>query len=76
MASLHRTEVGTLERGERIPRIDTVVKLATVLEIEVGELVAGIEWRPPPAGAGQFRHATDETNPSPGSTRTRSSWGQ
>lgn len=27
-ASVHRTEVGLLERGERCPRIDTAVKLA------------------------------------------------
>jgi transcriptional regulator with XRE-family HTH domain len=27
-ASLHRTEIGLLERGGRIPRIDTLAKLA------------------------------------------------
>ncbi len=27
-ASLHRTEIGLLERGERVPRIDTAIKLA------------------------------------------------
>jgi XRE family transcriptional regulator, regulator of sulfur utilization len=32
-ASLHRTEIGLLERGERVPRIDTVVKLAGGLSI-------------------------------------------
>ncbi len=25
-ASLHRTEIGLLERGERLPRVDTLVK--------------------------------------------------
>ena len=32
-ASLHRTEIGLLERGERIPRIDTLVKLAARLGV-------------------------------------------
>lgn len=45
-AGLHRTEVGLLERGERTPRIDTVIKLCSSLEIGAGELLAGIEWDP------------------------------
>ena len=44
-ALLHRTEIGLLERGERLPRIDTVVKLASALAVPPGELLAGI--RPP-----------------------------
>ena len=31
-ASLHRTEIGLLEREERLPRIDTLLKLAGGLE--------------------------------------------
>lgn len=38
---LHRTAVGLLERGERVPRIDTVVKLAFAFEVPVAELVIG-----------------------------------
>lgn len=45
-ASLHRTEVSLLERGARIPRADTLVRLAHSLSVSVNELVAGIEWRP------------------------------
>jgi transcriptional regulator with XRE-family HTH domain len=30
-ASVHRTEISQLERGLRIPRIDTLVKLAAAL---------------------------------------------
>ena len=45
-SSLHRTEVGLLERGARTPRIDTLIKLATALEVEPGELLAGIDWMP------------------------------
>ncbi|HEU4906187.1 MAG TPA: helix-turn-helix transcriptional regulator [Solirubrobacterales bacterium] len=43
-SSLHRTEIGLLERGERVPRIDTLIKVASALEIQPGELLVGIEW--------------------------------
>lgn len=46
-ASLHRTEVGFLERGHRVPRIDTFVKLAAALEVSPDELLEGVEWIPP-----------------------------
>ncbi|HEU4905084.1 MAG TPA: helix-turn-helix transcriptional regulator [Solirubrobacterales bacterium] len=45
-SSLHRTEVGLLERGVRTPRIDTLIKLAYALEVDPGELLAGIDWMP------------------------------
>jgi transcriptional regulator with XRE-family HTH domain len=53
-ASLHRTEVGLLERGERIPRIDTAIKLAGAVGVHLGDLVAGIEWSPGFARPGRF----------------------
>lgn len=43
-ASLHRTEISQLERGLRVARLDTVLKLAAVLEIDLNELVVGIDW--------------------------------
>ena len=46
MASIHRTHVGYLERGERLARVDTLVKLAASLEIAPEDLLAGIEWKP------------------------------
>jgi transcriptional regulator with XRE-family HTH domain len=45
-ASLHRTEIGLLERGARVPRIDTLIKLATALDADPGELLDGIGWEP------------------------------
>lgn len=45
-ASLHRTEIGLLERGARVPRIDTVIKIASALELAPAELTAGMEWTP------------------------------
>lgn len=44
MASLHRTEIGMVENGIRLPRADTLIKLASALAVPVEELVAGIEW--------------------------------
>jgi len=44
-ASLHRTEVGLLERGERTPRIDTLVKVAAALGVRIDcPLLHGISW--------------------------------
>lgn len=42
----HRTEIGLLERGERTPRTDMIVKLAGSLSVPAGELLAGLEWTP------------------------------
>lgn len=53
-ASLHRTEIGPLERGKRLPRIDTLLKLASGLAIPLGELLGGIEWRPDRIERGGF----------------------
>jgi transcriptional regulator with XRE-family HTH domain len=54
-ASLHRTEVGLLERGARVPRIDTLVKLAAALGIRIDcALLEGIEWTPGKTEAGAF----------------------
>jgi transcriptional regulator with XRE-family HTH domain len=45
-ASLHRTEIGWLEHGERLPRIDTLIKLASGLAVPPEELLGGINRRP------------------------------
>ena len=46
LSSLHRTEIGLLERGARVPRIDTLVKVASALKIAPDELMEGVEWTP------------------------------
>lgn len=43
-ASLHRTQIGNLERGLRMPRLDTIVKLAGGLEVSPCELLKGLSW--------------------------------
>jgi len=54
-ASVHRTEISQLERGLRIPRIDTLVKLCVSLEVEPSELLEGIKWSPGDRRIGTFR---------------------
>jgi transcriptional regulator with XRE-family HTH domain len=54
-ASLHRTEISQVERGLRVARIDTLAKLAGGLEVDPGELMDGIEWRPGSVRLGSFK---------------------
>ncbi len=53
-SSLHRTEIGLLERGARVPRIDTLIKIASALQIPPAELIDGIEWTPGNTTSGNF----------------------
>ena len=46
MASLHRTAVGQLERGERIARTDTLMKLSGALNVSPILLLEGLSWTP------------------------------
>jgi transcriptional regulator with XRE-family HTH domain len=59
-SSLHRTEIGVLERGERLPRIDTMLKLGAALGVKFEcPLLAGLEWRPGVLQRGSFSSASD-----------------
>ena len=42
-AQLHRTEISLLERGEREPRLSTIVRLARGLDVSPASLLEGIE---------------------------------
>lgn len=55
LASLHRTEIGMLERGIRLARVDTLIKLAGALEITPAELLDGLDWTPGGPRIGSFR---------------------
>jgi transcriptional regulator with XRE-family HTH domain len=44
-ASVHRTEISQLERGLRVARIDTLIKLKFALEVATDDLLVGITWR-------------------------------
>ena len=62
-ASLHRTEIGMLERGIRLARIDTLVKLAGALQVEPSDLLDGIVWKPGEPRPGHFgseRYSDDD----------------
>jgi transcriptional regulator with XRE-family HTH domain len=56
-ADIHRTQISLIEGGKRMPRLDTLVKLAGALEIEPGTLLDGIVWEPTVTKVGQFRIA-------------------
>jgi transcriptional regulator with XRE-family HTH domain len=48
-AGLHRTEIGHVERGEKDLRFSTILRVASGLGVDVGDLVRGIK---PDAGHG------------------------
>jgi transcriptional regulator with XRE-family HTH domain len=45
-SGLHRTEMSQLERGLRLPRVDTLIKVAASLEVNLEELVGQLAWSP------------------------------
>lgn len=59
-ASLHRTEVSQLERGLRLCRIDTLLKVAGSLDVTADELLAGLDWAPGAMTYGRFRLSEED----------------
>lgn len=53
-SSLHRTEIGLLEHGKRVARVDTLIQLAGAMSIEPAELLEGIFWNAGDTARGQF----------------------
>jgi transcriptional regulator with XRE-family HTH domain len=43
VCGLHRTEMGLLERGKTIPRLDTLLLVSQHLGLSVSDLLRGIE---------------------------------
>lgn len=58
-AEVHRSEVGLLEHGRRVARIDTLLRLSGALEADPADLLRGIAWLPgdPPRSKGRGRYA-------------------
>ncbi|HUC06447.1 MAG TPA: helix-turn-helix transcriptional regulator [Solirubrobacterales bacterium] len=54
-ASLHRTEISQLERGLRVARVDTLIKLTGSLEVSADELLVGMDWEPGGTRIGKFK---------------------
>jgi hypothetical protein len=46
LVDVHRTEISHLERGLRVPRLDTILKLSAGVEVSPCELIAGLRWQP------------------------------
>jgi transcriptional regulator with XRE-family HTH domain len=59
-AGLHRTEISMIERGLRLPRVDTLVKLATALGVRPEALLDQIEWQTGSLALGRFSLAGEE----------------
>ncbi|HXR30902.1 MAG TPA: helix-turn-helix transcriptional regulator, partial [Solirubrobacterales bacterium] len=59
LASLHRTEISQLERGLRLARVDTLVKLKCSLEVSADDLLAGLTWSPGELRRGGFGERTE-----------------
>ncbi|MGH2973936.1 MAG: helix-turn-helix domain-containing protein [Solirubrobacterales bacterium] len=58
LTEMHRTEISTLERGRREPRLGTLIRLSAVLEVPLSELFEGIEWaafKPPTRSPGRYK---------------------
>jgi transcriptional regulator with XRE-family HTH domain len=55
LTELHRTDIGALERGLRLPRLDTILKLSAGVEASPCELLAGLRWLPGHRVAGELR---------------------
>lgn len=66
-SSLHRTEVGLLERAARVPKVDTLIKVASAIGVSPAQLLDGISWTPAEIGEtkpGQFKHNPDSSQQS------------
>jgi transcriptional regulator with XRE-family HTH domain len=46
LIGVSRTVISPLERGLRLPRIDTVLKLAAGMDVSPCILLTGMEWHP------------------------------
>jgi transcriptional regulator with XRE-family HTH domain len=59
-ASLHRTEIGLVERGERSVLLETAIKLAGAAGVPLADLIVGVEWSPGFSQRGQFEKREDD----------------
>jgi transcriptional regulator with XRE-family HTH domain len=49
-AEISRPSMTLYERGHRLPRLDVLLKLASVLEVETEVLLDGVRWEPATTG--------------------------
>ncbi len=61
LADLHPTYISLMERGQRNPGFEIMVKLIGALGIEAGDLHRGVAWTPPDVGReGRFTYGEQE----------------
>jgi transcriptional regulator with XRE-family HTH domain len=46
LTQLGHMDISAIEHGRRVPRLDTILKLAAGVEATTCELLAGLRWRP------------------------------
>jgi transcriptional regulator with XRE-family HTH domain len=61
-AAIHRTQITLIEWGERLPRIDTMIKLAGGLGVSPCELLDGIVWELRGSRPGRIVEAGQDTD--------------
>lgn len=65
LTGLHRVDIGEIERGKRLPRIDTILKVAVGVEATPCELMAGLRWYPGHYVEGTFSIGDGSTQSAP-----------
>lgn len=63
LTELHRMHISVLERGERLPQIDTILKVSAGVQASPCLLLAGLHWRPGYYVDGDF-YVEDGSSPS------------
>jgi transcriptional regulator with XRE-family HTH domain len=61
-ADIHRTQISLIEGGRRMPRLDTLVKLAGALGVTANDLLDGIAWEPTEQRRGSFAIAEEDAD--------------
>ena len=54
-AEIHRTQIGELLRGNQLPRLDTLLRLAGALNVQPADLLDGLSFQP--SDQGKFKVA-------------------
>ena len=54
LIDLHPVEISLLERGRRVPRLDTILKVAAGVQASPCVLLAGLRWQPGYTVEGRF----------------------
>lgn len=63
LCGLHRTVISPLERGEHMPRLDTLLRLSGALGVEPCSLVSDYRWEPVASDrrvAGSFKRVAEQ----------------